>query len=194
MLRCISVCYNPVMVTIRNAVLGALLVMPAGCASTSDQAGLSSSGPPQLTYAQVKAEPNSVNGQPVTFGGKVLRAKRLKEGTRIEILQLPLNASLRPTNDLSKSQGRFIAMRSEFLDPATVPPGTFVTVTGDAAGSVTLPLDETEYTYPLVTMKSLRVWPTHDEEEAPRIRPHIGPGPYWGPYWSPYWAPWPYYW
>ena len=26
-----------------------------------------------------------------------------------------------------------------------------------------------------------------------RIRPYIGPGPYWGPYWSPYWRPWPYY-
>lgn len=194
MMRRISVCYNPVMITIRHAVLGALLLLLSGCVSTGDQADPSASGAPQLTYAQVKAEPNLFTGQPVTFGGKVLKAKRLKEGTRIEILQLPLNASLRPTNDLSKSQGRFIAMRSEFLDPATVPPGTFVTVAGEAAGSVTLPLDETEYTYPVVMMKNLRVWPAHDEEEAPRIRPYMGRGPYWGPYWSPFWGPWPYYW
>ncbi len=194
MKRRISVCYNPAMIIIRHTALGALLVILSSCASTGYQDDTSTSGSPTLTYAQVKAEPTLFTGQPVTFGGKVLKAKRLKEGTRIEILQLPLNASLRPTNDLSKSQGRFIGMRREFLDPATVPPGTFVTVTGEAAGSVTLPLDETEYTYPLVTITQIRVWPNQEEEEAPRIHPYHGYGPYWGPYWAPYWGPWPYYW
>lgn len=120
--------------------------------------------------------------------------KRLKEETRIEILQLPLDASLHPTQDLSTSQGRFVAVRKAFLDPATIPPGTFITITGDIAGSITLPLDETEYTYPLVMINTLRVWTNTEEDEAPRIRRPIGPGPYWGPYWSPYWYPWPYYW
>jgi len=185
----ISVCYNSGMRTVNHAVLGLLVLILSGCASASDQAGT-----PQLSFAQVKADPHSFNGQPVTFGGKVLSAKRLKDGTRIEILQLPLDASLQPTNDLSTSQGRFVALRKEFLDPATVPPGTFLTITGDIAGSITLPLDETEYTYPLLLIKTLRVWTNTEEEEAPRIRRPIGPGPYWGPYWSPYWYPWPYYW
>ena len=193
MMRRISVCYNPAMNIRHPLVLGAVLFLLSGCSSLGNYADPSASGSPQLTYAQVKAEPNSFTGQPITLGGKVLKAKRLKDGTRLEILQLPLNASLRPTNDLSKSQGRFIAMRREFLDPATVPPGTFVTVTGEAAGSVTLPLDETDYTYPLMTITNVRVWPNHEEEEPPRIRPYHGYGPYWGPYWSP-WGPWPYYW
>jgi outer membrane lipoprotein len=94
--------------------------------------------------------------------------------------------------DLSTSQGRFVATKKEFLDPATLPAGTFVTITGAVAGTVILPLDETDYTYPVVEIKNLRVW--LKEEEPPRIRPYIGPGPYWGPYWSPYWRPWPYYW
>jgi outer membrane lipoprotein len=63
-----------------------------------------------------------------------------------------------------------------------------VTVTGEISGSVILPLDETDYTYPTVEIKTLRVWTK--EEEPPRIRPYIGPSPYWGPYWRP----WPYYW
>ncbi|NJO36181.1 MAG: hypothetical protein HC869_27160 [Rhodospirillales bacterium] len=58
--------------------------------------------------------------------------------------------------------------------------------------SVTLPLDETEYTYPIVDIKNLHVW-TKDEEGSTRIRPYIGFGHYWGPYWSPYWRPWPYW-
>ncbi len=115
----------------------------------------------------------------------------MKEGTRIKILQLPLTSSLQPTLDLRKSQGRFVAMQKEFLDPATIPAGTFVTITGEVAGSVTMPLDETKYTYPIVDIKNLRVW-TKDEEGSPWIHSPIGPGPYWGPYWSPYWRHW--YW
>ena len=168
-------------------------IIISGCAFTSDQTETLSSGAPPLTFVQVKAGPESYNGQPVTFGGKVLGARRLKEGTRIEILQLPLADSLQPTTDLSTSQGRFVALRKEFLDPATIPAGTFITVTGELAGSITLPLDETEYSYPLVNATSFRVWSEQDEE-APRIRRPLGPGPYWGPYWSPYWHPWPYYW
>lgn len=166
-------------------------VILTGCVLAGDQAETLPSGTPPISYEQIKAAPESYNGQPITFGGKVLGARRLKEGTRIEILQLPLTGSLRPTIDLGKSQGRFVALQKEFLDPATVPPGTFVTVTGEMAGSVTLPLDETEYTYPLVRINNLRVW-TEDDEESPRIRRPIGP--YWGPYWSPYWHSWPYYW
>jgi outer membrane lipoprotein len=192
----IFVCYNHAMPKSRQALLASLLVITSGCASTGDQTDVSAPGAPEITFAQVKAGPESFTGQSVTFGGKVLSARRLKEGTRIEILQLPLSSSSQPITDLSKSQGRFVALQKEFLDPATVPPGTFVNVTGEMAGSVTLPLDETEYTYPLVLINNLRVW-AEEELEPPRIGRPFVPGPYWGPYWSPYWSPyhsWPYYW
>ena len=169
------------------------LLIASGCALLDDSLESDSSGAPQITYAQLKASTETYKGQAVTLGGKVLHAKRLKEGTRIEILHLPLTSSLKPIFDLSKSQGRFVAIKREFLDPATLPPGTFVTISGEIAGSMTLPLDETDYTYPVVDIKNVRVWPK-DEDGPPRIRPYMGPGPYWGPYWSPYWRPWPYYW
>jgi outer membrane lipoprotein len=192
--RILVLCYNCVMGMPRYACVLSVLVLLSGCASTDYQTDTPSSNTPQISYAQVKSTPESFNGQPVTFGGKVLAARRLKEGTRIEILQLPLTSSLQPTMDLSKSEGRFVAMQKDFLDPATVPPGTFVTVTGEMVGSITLPLDEMEYTYPLLRINNLRVW--SDEDEAPRIRPYpyMGHRPYWGPHWSPYWSPWPYYW
>lgn len=177
----------------RELFLAIILFVIPGCAWLGGQADPDASGSPALTYVQVKAAPESYTGQPVTFGGKVLGARRLKEGTRIEILQLPLRSSSQPTMDLSQSQGRFVALQKQFLDPATVPPGTFITVTGEMAGSVTLPLDETEYTYPLVRINNLRVW-TEDEEDSAHVRSRIRPSPYWGPYWSPYWNSWPYYW
>jgi outer membrane lipoprotein len=147
-----------------------------------------------LTFLQVKAAPNSFKGQPVAFGGKVLTARRQKDSTRIEILQLPLDRSLRPGYDLTQSQGRFIAVQREFLDPATLPPGTRVTVTGEVSDSITLPLDETDYTYPVINIKRVQVW-AGPEDAARRTNPYyyMGPGSYWGPYWSPYWRPWPYW-
>lgn len=175
------------MMTQRWLPILSVLLIVTGCATTEDH---EPSGP-RVTYAQLKAAPETYKGQTITLGGKVLSAKRLKEETRIEILQLPLVSSLKPTLDLSTSQGRFMATKKEFLDPATIPAGTFVTITGEVAGSVVLPLDETEYAYPVVEIKTLRVW--SKEEEPPRIRPYLGPGYYWGPYWSPYWRPWPYW-
>ncbi|MCC6139617.1 MAG: Slp family lipoprotein [Nitrospira sp.] len=170
--------------------LSMLLVGTVGCAAS--QESIDSTQPPQIAFSQVKAAPDSYKHQPVTWGGEVLSARRLKEGTRIEILQLPLNSSLQPTTELNRSQGRFVALQREFLDPATIPAGTFVTVTGDVAGSITLPLDETDYAYPVVELRTMKVW-VRTEEQPARIRPYMGPGPYWGPYWSPYWRPWPYW-
>ncbi|MBI5315665.1 MAG: Slp family lipoprotein [Nitrospirae bacterium] len=170
----------------------AVLVTLTGC--TSMQKAGDGPDTQALPFLQVKAAPDSLKGQAVVFGGNVLTGRRLKDGTRIEILQLPLDRSTRPGYDLTQSQGRFIAFQREFLDPATLPPGTRVTVTGEISGSVTLPLDETDYTYPVINIKQLRVW-TKSEDVAPRVHPYYysGPGPYWGPYWSPYWRPWPYW-
>jgi outer membrane lipoprotein len=170
----------------------ALLVTLTGCASTQEAGDGSDAQTQALTFLQVKAAPDSFQGQSVVFGGKVLTARRLKDGTRIEILQLPLDRLTRPGYDLTQSQGRFIAIYREFLDPATVPHGTKITVTGEVTGSVTLPLDETDYTYPVIDIKQLHVW-ARSEDVAPRIHPYMGPGPYWGPYWGPFWQPWPYW-
>jgi outer membrane lipoprotein len=162
-----------------------LLVALAGCASTQDAENGRS-----LTFLQVKAAPDSFIGQSVVFGGKVLAARRQKDSTRIEVLQLPLDQSMRPGYDLTQSQGRFIALQREFLDPATLPPGTRITVTGEISNSVTLALDETDYTYPVIDIKRVQVWP-ESEDVPPRIHPYYYMGP--GPYWGPYWRPWPYY-
>jgi len=170
----------------------ALLVMLAGCALIERTGDGSDTETKALTFLQVKAAPHSFKGQSAVFGGKVLTARREKDRTRIEILQLPLDRWLRPEYDLTQSQGRFIALQREFLDPATIPPGTRVTVTGEIADSVTMPLDDMDYTYPVIDIKRIQVW-SGSEDLAPRIRPYMGPGPYWGPYWSPYWRPWPYW-
>jgi len=195
MSRELTLCYTEIMLarTLFSTIV--LLVTLTGCTSTQEARDGSDAQTNLLTFPQFKASPDSFKDQSVVFGGEVLTARRLKDGTRIEILQLPLDRSTRPGHDLTQSQGRFIAVQREFLDPATVPPGTRVTVTGEVTGSVTLPLDETDYSYPVIAIKQLRVWP-RSEDMPPSIRPYyynMGPGAYWGPYWSPFWRPWPYW-
>ncbi len=144
-----------------------------------------------IPFAQLKAAPDSYKGQQVVLGGRVLSARRLKEGTRIEVLQLPLDGSQQAGGeDLTRSQGRFVGMHKEFLDPATLPPGIFIIVTGEVAGAITLPLDETDYTYPVIEIRQLTVRPYAEEIPTVRMRPMP---PSWGPYWGPYWRPYPYW-
>ena len=88
----------------------------------------------------------------------VLTAKPLKQdGTRIEILELPLGEDYEPTGRLTDSRERFLAFHKEFLDPATIPMGTRVTVVGEVTGSVTLQMDEVDYVYPTLDIKAVTV-------------------------------------
>ena len=150
---------------------------------------------PTMSFAQVKEAPTTHVGTVIVLGGEVLDATRLKDRTRLTMLQLPILRRYEPTLDRTQSQGRFLAFQTEFLDPATVPTGTRVTIVGEVSGATTELLDEMEYTYPTVTIKYLKVWP---EAMHPPYRygrsPYYGSpfwyaGPYWGPYWGAYWRP-----
>lgn len=140
-----------------------------------------------VTFVQVKDTPDSYRGKLVMFGGEVLAARRLKEGTRIEILQLPLDGSQIPVSDLTTSQGRFLAIQRDFLDPATIPPGTRVTVTGEVLAPTAGRLDEMDYTFPTLEVRSFKVWPKQDSA-LPRSYSYPYTGTSWGwPYqWGPY--------
>ena len=172
-----------------------------GCYSTSVlPPELQSQVDQTVSFAQLKESPEQYRGRVVVFGGEVLSAKRLKDGTRIEVLHLPLGDRQAPIPDRTASEGRFVAIQREFLDPAKLPAGTRVTVAGEVTGSMTLPLDEAEYTYPVLEVKNLTVWP--DMDRAWR-RGSTYPRPYWGypyGYYGRRWGPWgpspynPYWW
>ena len=95
----------------------------------------------------------------LVFGGEVLKAKRLRDSTQVELLQLPLENGEEPTFDRQQSQGRFLALQQEFLDPATLIEGTRVTIVGEVSGAKTDRLDDTEYRYPTLIVKHLHIWP-----------------------------------
>lgn len=126
-----------------------------------------------LTFQELIASPESYQGRVVVVGGEILKAKRLKEGTQIEILQLPLNQDQEPMPDRAKSQGRVLALQPEFLDPATLTGGTRITMVGEVTGAKTERLDDVDYRYPTLTVKHWHTWPppTYDDRRG---------GPYFG--------------
>ncbi|MGQ0556948.1 MAG: Slp family lipoprotein [Nitrospiraceae bacterium] len=130
-----------------------------------------------VLFREVVAAPDSYQGKVVVFGGEVLKAKRLKEGTQIELLQLPLDRGERPILDRQQSQGRFLAIQQEFLDPATIVEGTKMTIIGELSKSKVEHLDDVEYRYPVLIVKHLYLWPARSDNDArPRPRFSIGVG------------------
>ena len=166
-------------------VLGSLWT--AGCAGVSVvPPDLKDKIDREISFLQVSASPQSYKGKFIVVGGTVLSIKLLKQnGTQIEVLELPLTNGHEPQGRLLDSHGRFLAIHKEFLDPATIPIGTRVTVVGEVTGSTTLMLDEVDYAYPTIDIASLTIWPPM--LPAYWFRPFPYFGVYWGPpQWSPY--------
>ncbi|MCP9464701.1 MAG: Slp family lipoprotein [Nitrospira sp.] len=145
-----------------------------------------------VTFSDLRANTDSYLGRTISLAGIVLTAKRFRERTELEILQLPRREGRISTKDRVRSEGRFLAIQETFLDPATVPPGTPVTIIGTVQGSITRQLDEAEYLYPIVAIKHLIDWNMVDMEES-----ETAPAAFYGPYYYPpfgYWGvPYGYY-
>ncbi len=126
-----------------------------------------------LTFTALLASPESYPGRLLLLGGKILKAKRLQEGTQVELLQLPLDTDQEPTSDLTRSEGRLLALHQTFLDPATLTPGLLVTLVGEVTGATTDQLDDIEYRYPTLTVKHWYLWPPATPNDR-RGGPYIG--------------------
>ncbi len=125
-----------------------------------------------LTFDQLQASPTSHVGKVVALGGEVLNATRLPDGTSMEILQVPLDGS-EPTLAVQQSQGRFLAVQKEFLDPATLSGRPRVTIVGEVTGAKTQRLDDIDYTYPVLAVKHMKVW-QDPSPYGPRPGPRFG--------------------
>ena len=154
-----------------------------------------------VNFVDLKTTPANYVGRVIMAGGVVISAKRTKDQTEIEILQLPTEGGAPSTTDRLRSEGRFLAVREEFFDPASVPPGTPITIIGVVKGSTTRPLDDSEYIYPVLDIKHFTDWSRVASQRAEGSAaafygPHYSPFGYWGrPYgYSPFFGrPSPFY-
>jgi outer membrane lipoprotein len=198
---------------IQAAVLIAAVIVSGGCAQSAHQSGkdlldkilpddLQRQVDESISFTELKGNPSGYQGRTVMLSGIVVKSKRAKDRTEVEVMQIPTGSGAVPVKDRARSQGRFLAVKSgEFLDPAVVDAGTPVTIVGEVREPVTRPLDDGEYTYPVVEIKHVVDW----DEVNPQVRPgpyaypygrsmYAYPYSYWGPYGGYGWyGGYPYY-
>jgi outer membrane lipoprotein len=138
-----------------------------------------------VSFTDLRADPRQYIGRTVMLSGLALRSRRSNEGTEIEVLQVPTDRGLSPSDRKSKSEGRFLAVQSKgFLDPAVIEKDAPLTVVGEVKGSKTKALDEGEYQYPVLDVKQLIDW-----NDVRRRDPDGFDSDYYGRY-GGYYGPW----
>jgi outer membrane lipoprotein len=157
-----------------------------GCAQSAHQSGkdlldkvlpdpLQQQIDDSVSFLELKENPSSYQGRTLMLSGIVIKSKRVKDRTEVEVMQIPTGSGAVPVQDRARSQGRFLAVKTGgFLDPAVVDAGTPVTIVGEVQAPVTRSLDESEYTYPVLEIKHVVDW---DE-----VNPQVRAGPYAYPY------------
>ncbi len=165
-------------------VLFILLLSLSGCAHVISKE-LRTKSDPTLTLAQVRQNPEMFKDKTVLWGGEIIETTNLKDAsTQIEIFQMPLGWRGEP-KATAFSEGRFLALIGQSLDPYLYRKGRKITVAGEILGEKIKPLGEMDYRYPLVSVKQIHLWP----EQVPYPYPYYYYDPWWyyyGPRW--YWG------
>lgn len=122
-------------------------------------------------------------GTTVRWGGQIIQTKPTQGKTCFEMLGTPLSASGRPNPDQpDANDGRFIACRTGFYDPAVFKPGRAVTFIGKVVGVDQTRIGEYDYKLPKIDADVVYLWPIVQQVDVIPVYPY---GP-WGPYWGPY--------
>lgn len=111
----------------------------------------------------------------VVWGGMVLDVRNFENHSEVEVLAFPLDRRQAPTPHAA-DQGRFIALLPGFADPATLPEGRFVTLTGRITGERRGTLHTRSYLWPEVDVGRLHLWPEDFRERRTRVAIGIGIG------------------
>ena len=154
-----------------------LLGVVTGCTPAISKQLRQEAGEP-VPFEALQTRPDGYKGRVVIFGGYILETVNEPEGSRLTVLQSPLDYLNRPeSSDLSK--GRFLVWSKEFLDPVVYSKERRITVGGKVMGSEERKLGSLAYRYPVIEAKEIHLWPKE--------------GKYVGPYY-PYYDPWIYPW
>ncbi len=139
-----------------------------------------------IPLAQALRNPEQHRGTRVRWGGAITAVENRRDETWIEIVERPLDAGGQP-RDTDKSAGRFLARVQGFLDPAIFAPKRLVTLAGALDGNSTRTIGEHPYTYPVVRIEHIYLWPIPSKATH-----HYYRSPYWYDPWYPWGYPYPY--
>ncbi len=161
-----------------------LILLLGGCAGTLPRA-ISQPPATPVSVQEVQKGVESHLSQEVRWGGDIIEVQNYSDHTDVLVLARELSKGGEPKRD-GGVDGRFIARFGSFIDPAQLPEGERLTVSGPVIGMERRKVGEYPYRYPVVQVTAWHLWP----EPEPRTYYH---DPWW-PYYPGY--PWryPYWW
>lgn len=144
-----------------------------------------------IKFASLKRHADKHEGKTLILGGYILETRNLEDETRLLVLQAPLGIRDEP-EDRDRSEGRFMVICENFLDPEIYEKDRKITVAGKLLGTEKAKINEHEYLLPAISCRQIHLW-----QERPDTVPYYHdpfypwPGPFY-PY-RPYHYPHPYY-
>lgn len=111
-----------------------------------------------ITFEMIQTAPDTFKGKIIILGGIISQINTIKEGTLIEVIQKPLDYWGKPKRT-KRTEGRFIIFHPGYLNVMLFTPGREITAAAEVEGTRSNDLGETEFTYPLVLAKELKLWP-----------------------------------
>lgn len=127
--------------------------------------------------ADVAENPEPYADAALLWGGVIVTSTNTQNGTQIEVLAYPLDASQRPDPDRSPD-GRFLVLDPRYLETLDYAPGRLLTVAGTLTGTRTGQIGDASYVYPVIVPDQLRLWPKDSQRSGTQF--HIGVGAVFG--------------
>ena len=121
-----------------------------------------------VTFSELKEDPAAYAGRTVILGGYVASVENTETRTRLMLLQAPLYFQDQPQSR-EASQGRFLVLTEDFLDPMVYEKGRKVTVGGTLLGETTEKVGDYAYPMPEIKAAEIHLW---EEWEKRRLYPY----------------------
>jgi len=158
---------NPISLLLRlSPVLFATMFLHACATSPNfDTTGIDTS----MTPKRAADDGQTMQGEPVLWGGVVIHSTNLKDSTQLEILAYPLDSNQRPNRD-QEPLGRFLAVHEGYLETTDYAQGRLITVRGTFGDKRIGKVGEAEYTYPVVNINQLHLWSKQSASTEPQVQ------------------------
>ncbi len=156
----------------------------SGCSMVPEDLRVNDNAP-LVSFADVRAEPNTNTGLNARWGGVIAKIENQKNRTMIEVVNFPLNSYSRPITS-QKTQGRFKIYYKGLLDPVVYKKGKSVTAVGTIGNSEKGKIGEQDYVYPILNANYVHLW-----KKIKRVDVSIMQQPFW--YTPSYWNYYPTY-
>jgi outer membrane lipoprotein len=153
-----------------------------GCSSVPDEIA-SENEEALVGYKVAKHQGEKVAGEPARWGGVIADVRNAEDHNVLEIVSFPLQRWGRPEVS-DNSQGRFLAVVNDFIDPDVYKQGRSMSFVGTIGQTQQGKIGEYVYTYPVIEATGYYLW----QPERKKSHVEVDYSPLWfrHNFYSPY--------